>query len=202
MTVRITTPGPSVLLPHRLAAPNTGILAPAACAGERIDPIGTCSGPFRIVEHVPRQALRLTRNADYWGGDVRLQDAEMRFIPDGGVRATQVRTGEAQVSRNMPVSALDKLRSAPGVKVATMDTPRTNGLYFNNGKPPFDNVNARRAVRSAIDVEAIAAAIYEGSARPAVGPFASDEPWAPAGASVVKYDPARAGIDPGTASAT
>ena len=192
MTVRITTPKPSVLLPHRLAAPNTGILAPAAYAGERIDPIGTCSGPFRIVEHVPQQALRLTRNADYWGGDARLQDAELRFIPDGGVRATQVQTGEAHVSRNMPVSALGKLGSAPGVKVATMDTPRTNGLYFNNAKPPFDNVNARRAVQSAIDVAAIAAAIYEGSARPAVGPFASDEPWAPAGASVVKYDPARA----------
>ena len=29
-TVRITTAAPSVLLPYRLAAPNTGVLAPAA----------------------------------------------------------------------------------------------------------------------------------------------------------------------------
>ena len=68
MTVRITTPKPSVLLPHRLAAPNTGILAPAAYSGEQVDPVGTCTGPFRIVEHHPRQAVRLERNADYWGG--------------------------------------------------------------------------------------------------------------------------------------
>lgn len=204
MTVRITTPKPSVLLPHRLAAPNTGILAPAAYSGERIDPVGTCTGPFRIAEHIPQQAVRLERNADYWGGDVRLEGAEVRFIPDGGVRATQVRTGEAHVSRIVPVSTLEKLGTVPGVNVLAIETPRTNGLYFNNGKPPFDDVNARRAVRSAIDASMIAATIYEGSARPAVGPFAPDEPWAPAGASPATYDPERAksllgeaGIDAG-----
>ena len=204
MTVRITTPKPSVLLPHRLAAPNTGILAPAAYSGEQIDPVGTCTGPFRIVEHIPEQALRLERNADYWGGDVRLQEAEVRFIPDGGVRATQVQTGEAHVSRIVPVSTLEKLKTVAGVNVVSIETARTNGLYFNNQKVPFENVSARRAVQSAIDAEAIAAAIYEGSARAAVGPFAPNEPWAPAGASVAAYDPERArsllaeaGIDAG-----
>lgn len=209
MTVRITTPNPSVLLPLRLAAPNTGILAPAAYSGEQIDPVGTCTGPFRIVEHMPGQAVRLERNADYWGGDVRLQEAEVRFIPDGGVRATQVQTGEAHVSRIVPVSTLKKLKSVAGVDVMAIETARTNGLYFNNEKPPFDNVNARRAVQSAVDVAAIAAAIYEGSARPAVGPFAPNEPWSPAGAAVVAYDPARAksflaaaGIDAGALDLT
>ena len=204
MTVRITTPKPSVVLPLRLAAPNTGILAPAAYSGEQIDPVGTCTGPFRIVEDIPAQAVRLERNADYWGGDVRLQEAEVRFIPDGGVRTTQVRTGEAHISRIVPVSALAKLKTAEGVNLISIETARTNGLYFNNAKPPFDNVNARRAVQSAVDAAAIAASIYEGSARPAVGPFAPNEPWSPAGASVVAYDPERAksllaegGIDAG-----
>ena len=81
MTVRITTPTPSVLLPHRLASPNTGILAPDAYAGEQIDPMGTCTGPFRIVEHLPEQALRLERNADYWGGDVRLEERSSGSSP-------------------------------------------------------------------------------------------------------------------------
>ena len=204
MTVRITTPSPSVVLPLRLASPNTGILAPAAYAGEQIDPIGTCTGPFRIVEHIPEQVLRLERNAGYWGGDVRLESAEVRFVPDGGVRATQVQTGEAHISRIIPVSALEKLETVAGVNVMAIETARTNGLYLNNERAPFDNVNARRAVQSAVDAAAIAASIYEGSARPAVGPFASNEPWSPAGASVAAYDPERAkgllaeaGIDAG-----
>ena len=192
MTVRITTPEPSVLLPYRLGAPNTGILAPAAYVDGRIDPVGTCSGPFTIVEHIPEQALRLQRNEDYWGPKAQLAEAEFRFIPDGGVRATQVQTGEAQISVNIPVSALEKLRNAQGLQVLSLATPRTTGLYFNNKKPPFDNSAMRRAVQSAIDVTAIADAIYEGSARPAVGPFAPDEPWAPKDAAVVNYDPAQA----------
>ena len=209
MTVRITTPSPSVLLPLRLAAPNTGILAPAAYAGEQIDPVGTCTGPFRIVEHVPQQALRLEANADYWGGDVQVEAAEVRFVPDGGVRATQVQTGEAHISRVIPASALDKLKTVAGVNVMIVETTRTNGLYLNNERAPFDNVNARRAVQSAIDTTAIAGSIYEGSARPAVGPFAPNEPWSPADASVVPYDPERAksllaeaGIDAGALNLT
>ena len=90
-----------------------------------------------------------------------------------------------------------------------IETTRTNGLYFNNGKAPFDNVNARRAVQSAVDAAAIAATIYEGSARAAVGPFAPNEPWSPAGASVAAYDPERAksllaeaGIDAGQLNLT
>ena len=209
MTVRITTPNPSVLLPLRLAAPNTGILAPAAYAGERIDPVGTCTGPFRIVEHIPEQALRLEANADYWGGDVQLQAAEVRFVPDGGVRATQVQTGEAHISRIIPVSTLEKMKTVAGVNVLAIETARTNGLYLNNERAPFDNVNARRAVQSAVDAAAIAGSIYEGSARPAVGPFAPNEPWSPAGASVAAYDPdrakrllAEAGIDAGQLNLT
>ncbi len=203
-TVRITTPSPSVLLPHRLAAPNTGILAPAAYAGERINPVGTCSGPFEIVEDIPRQALRLRRHDGYWGGPVQLAEAELRFIPDGGVRVTQVQTGEAHIARNLPVAAIDKLRRTSGLNVVTVETPRTNGLYFNNRTGPFANVALRRSVQSALDVQAIAEAIYEGSARPAVGPFAPSEPWAPRDATVVGYDPvkakalmAEAGVQPG-----
>ena len=120
------------------------------------------------------------------------------------MRATQVLTREADISRIIPVSALEKMKSAEGVNVMAIETARTNGVYFNNERPPFDNVNARRAVQSAIDAEAIAATIYEGSARAAVGPFAPNEPWAPAGASVAAYDPERAksllaeaGIDAG-----
>ncbi len=192
MTVRITTPKPSVLLPHRLAAPNTGILAPAAYSGDGINPVGTCSGPFEIVKDIPQQAIHLEANSAYWGGKVALESAEIHFIPDGGVRATQVQTGEVQISRSVPVSALGKLKSASGVKLISIETPRTNGLYFNNKKPPFDNVKARQAVQSAIDAAAIADAIYEGSARPAVGPFAPSEPWAPKNTSVVAYDPAKA----------
>ena len=45
-TVSLTTPAPDVLLPLRMASPNTGILAPKAYEGSQIDIQGTCTGPF------------------------------------------------------------------------------------------------------------------------------------------------------------
>ncbi|MGO4427047.1 ABC transporter substrate-binding protein, partial [Streptomyces sp. MCAF7] len=88
-TVRITTPAPDALLPYRLAAPNTGILAPKAYTGSSTDPQGTCTGPFRITKEIPQQAIQLKRNPKYWNGPVKLASAEVRFIADGAKRATQ-----------------------------------------------------------------------------------------------------------------
>jgi peptide/nickel transport system substrate-binding protein len=203
--VRVTTPDPSVLVPYRMAAPNTGILSPAAYGDGKVNPVGTCTGPFVITQSVPQQSITLKRNDAYWGGKVALANAEIRTIPDANSRATQIRTGEAQVSRLVPVSALSRLKSTPDVKVVGIDTPRTTELLLNNKKAPLNDVRVRRAIQSAIDVTAITAAIYEGAAEPAVGPFSPGEPWAPKQAKPAAYDVnrakgllAEAGIKPGT----
>ena len=205
MTVRIATPAPSVLLPARVAAPNTGILSPAAFAGATVDPVGHCTGPFEIVEYLPLQAVRLKRNDNYWGGPVSLEAGELRFIPEGSVRATQLRTGEAQISLRLPISEVIGLQSEPDIEVRSVAQARTTGLYINNAKAPLDDANVRRAIQHAIDTAAIAAAVYEGAARPAVGPFGPDDPWAPADAAAVPQDRTRArqylteaGVDPGS----
>ena len=202
-TVRISTPSPSVLVPLRMASPTTGILAPAAYQGERINPIRACTGPFTVVEDVPRQAVKLERNPAYWGGPAAYARAELRFVPDGQVRATMVQTGEAQIATVLPVTTL---RQPPeGVSVYSTDLPRVTSLYLNVAKPPFDDVRVRQAIQAAIDTAAIAASVYEGLAKPAAGPFAPDEPWAPAGAKPVAQDLKRArdllaaaGVKPGT----
>lgn len=187
-TVRVSTPTESPLVPYRLASVNTGVLAPAAFQGETVDPFGHCTGPFEPVSEKPKQSLTLDRNAAYWGGEVKLAGAEVRFITDGATRAAQVQTGEADISLSIPVSGLPALESAANVKVLKADSPRTATLYMNNGRAPFDDVDFRRAVRSALDLEALAASVYEGAAVAASGPFAPSEPWAIEGAETPKQD--------------
>lgn len=177
-TVRVTTPAESPLVPYRLASVNTGILAPAAYKGGTIDPFGHCTGPFTPVSEKAKQSLTLDRNENYWGGEVQLAGAEVRFITNGATRAAQVQTGEADVSLSIPASSLSALEGAPNVNVLKADSPRTATLYLNNGRAPLNNVNFRKALRSALDLEALAASVYEGAALPAAGPFAPSEPWA------------------------
>ncbi|QPI62313.1 ABC transporter substrate-binding protein [Streptomyces malaysiensis subsp. malaysiensis] len=203
-TVQITTPGPDALLPYRLASPNTGILAPKAYSGTSINPKGTCTGPFRITKEIPQQAIQLKRNSSYWGGSVKLTSAEVRFIADGAKRATQVQTGEAQISRKLSVPSVQDLKGNDAVTVQTEQLPRTTELVLNNKKAPFANEKVRQAFQAAIDTKAITNAVYQGAGRPAVGPFAPGEPWTPEEAVPVKADPAKArallaeaGVKPG-----
>lgn len=185
-TVRITTATPSVLVPLRMASPNTGILAPAAYQGGKVNPIRACTGPFTAIEEVPRQALRLERNPNYWGGPVGYAKAELRYVPDGQVRATMVQTGEAQIATVLPVTAL---RQPPNtLTVISTNLPRVTSLYMNNAKPPLNDVRVRQAIQAALDTTAIASSVYEGLASPAIGPFVPGEPWVQAGGAPVEQD--------------
>ncbi|MFJ4029340.1 ABC transporter substrate-binding protein [Paenarthrobacter sp. NPDC089989] len=187
-TVRITTPTESPLVPYRMASVNTGILSPAAFTGQGVDPFGHCTGPFTPVSEKAKQSLTLDRNDSYWGGEVQLAGAEVRFVTDGATRATQVRTGEADISLSIPVPALSSLETDPNVKVLKADSPRTATLYMNNAKAPFDNVNFRKAITSALDLESLAASVYEGAAVASTGPFAQSEPWATEASGAPKFD--------------
>ncbi|WP_376766122.1 ABC transporter substrate-binding protein [Arthrobacter mobilis] len=187
-TVRITTPVESPLVPYRLASVNTGVLSQAAYEDGAVDPFGHCTGPFTPVSEKPKQSLTLDRNEDYWGGPVQLAGAEVRFITDGATRAAQVQTGEADVSLSVPVSSLSALDGHSDVKVLKADSPRTATLYMNNSRAPFDDVNFRKAIRSALDLDALASSVYEGAAIPASGPFASSEPWATQSTGAARQD--------------
>jgi ABC-type transport system substrate-binding protein len=180
------------LVPFRLASVNTGILAPAAYRGATTDPFGHCTGPFVPVSEKPKQSLTLDRNESYWGGNVRLAGAEVRFITNGATRAAQVQTGEADISLSIPASALTSLQNAPDVTVLKADSPRTATLYLNNDRAPFDNLDFRKALRAALDLKALAASVYEGAALPAAGPFAPSEQWASDKASSPQQDVAAA----------
>ncbi len=179
--VRVTTPSPSLLVPFIMASPNTGILAPGAVADGKVNPIGKCSGPFAITEVNGQQNLKVKRNESWWGGKVTFAEAEVRFLPDANVRATQVRSGESHIGRTVPASTLAQIKRGPGTTIVSIDTPRTTQMLINTKKAPLDNVKVRQALQAALDLKAIAASLYEGSVEPAIGPFAPHEPWAPKG---------------------
>lgn len=202
-TVRVSTKEPDILVPLRLAGPNSGILAPKAYAGKQIDIAGTCTGPFEVVQQVGRESLKLKANESYRGGDVALDSAEVRFLAEGDARATQIQTGEVQIASYIPPGPAVTIKQDEKIKLETREMPRTTGILLNNDRPPFDNPAARKALRSALNLDAITASVYEGAAKPAIGPFSPNWEWSPPGASPAPFDPKRAkriladaGIDP------
>jgi len=187
-TVRITTPAPDPLVPLRVASPNSGILAPEAYQGNQINIEGTCTGPFTVTGEVPRQSVSLERNEDYWGGDVGVATAELRFIVDGATRATQLQTGEAQIVRAIPAANRSTVENESGIEVQELEVARTTVMLLNNSRPPFDDPLVRRAIQHAVDTQAIVDSVYEGTGAPAIGPFGPNTPWGPDDAEPIPVD--------------
>jgi peptide/nickel transport system substrate-binding protein len=206
-TLQITTPTSDPLVPLRVANPNAGILAPKAYEGQQIDIMGACTGPFTVTDEVPRQSLTLEANADYWGGEVTLDSAEVRFIVDAAARATQLQSGETQIAKSLPVSTLANLQGDTNLQISDQELTRTTVMLLNNARPPFDDPLVRQAIQQAVNAQAIVDGVYEGSGEPAVGPFGPSTEWASEGAepTPVDLDGARAlldqaGVDPASLS--
>ena len=113
------------------------------------------------------------------------------------------RSGEAHVSNLIPATSAAQVDGEDGVSAVQVNAPRVSEVLLNNSKPPFDNADARRAVRAALDVAGVSAAAYEGLATPANDPFRDAEPWKAANAPTITLDLKqaaaffeKAGIDP------
>ena len=202
-TVQITTPKPDAVVPLRVASVNTGILTPKAFEGRQINIQGTCTGPFTVTEEVPQQSLALEANQNYWGGDVALDSAEVRFVEDGATRTTQLQAGEVHIAKSIPVANLMTVEGDSDLEVHQLGLARTTVMLLNNSRPPFDDPLVRQAIQKAVDTQSIVEGVYEGSGQPAVGPFGPDTDFAPDGAERVSadLDEARAlldqaGVDP------
>lgn len=204
-TVVVTSTAPNVLVPFFMASPNALVLAPKAYGANGIDPTEAGTGPFIIRSQNLPQGVSLDRNENYWEGPAKLFGVDVNFIPDPATRATQIQTGEAHIASSIPIPQLPTLEANPDLTVIRGDLSRTNSLYMNNKRAPFDDVRVRQAIQAAIDVDAIANTVLEGAVSPGVGPFSPTAPYVPQGAAPIVRDLdkanallADAGIAPGS----
>lgn len=179
-SVVVTTGEADPLVPQRLSSPQLSILAKAAYSGKRVSPIGTGSGPFRLVEVRGTTGARLDRYDGYWGDKARAAGIDVSFVPDGAARAAAIRSGSAQLAESIPVSQAALLDPKT---ITEVPMPRTNTLYLNAKSGPLKDPALRAAIRSTVDREALVKGVYEGRADLAAGLLGPALPWAAKGRS-------------------
>jgi peptide/nickel transport system substrate-binding protein len=152
-TLRLTTTRPVANLPH-LLADEQGISVFDAAATEPAGDIYT--GPFR-VSSLSAEALVLERNPNYWGGEVRLDEARVRFVSDPQARVLAVRSGEADIALYPPTDALAQFTNGSGPTVAVAEQPLQHLRAIPNlHKAPMNNVAARQAFALGVDYRQLA----------------------------------------------
>lgn len=186
VTLEFNAPEPGLLV--SLATPGGSISNAAAVAEQGPDagsnPIG--SGPFRFVEWVQGSEIKLERNPDWtWGnadylgtaGPANLAGITFRYLTDAQTRTASVESGEVDMIDLVPHQNLGSLRENPDLAVFGTKLPGLpQGNFLNMRRPPFDDINVRRAVFYATDRPTIATVTYFDLVEPTYSPITQDFP--------------------------
>jgi peptide/nickel transport system substrate-binding protein len=157
----------------------------------RAAPVGLGTGPAIFESWQANDHIALKRNPNYWGKGVPAWERlVVKQLPEDAARVAYIRTGQADIISAPPPREFAQLKSVTGLAGASR--PTLGGwfaFYMDNSKPPFDDVNVRRAISHAIDREMLAKRIYFGLLD-ASGTIAPPSAWwySAAADKAVKYD--------------
>jgi oligopeptide transport system substrate-binding protein len=130
-------------------------------------PIGT--GPFKLKEWQPNQSIILERNDLYYGKQAMVN--QVFFHLYAGSPMDLYETGQTDVV-GFGTDYIDRVTASDSPFYDQMEiTPELSFFYigFNCNKPPFDDVNVRRAFAMAIDKDRIISQISRNMVQKADG---------------------------------
>jgi peptide/nickel transport system substrate-binding protein len=157
--------GPKIIGPGAIAT-NAGSDHAAKYLRTHAD--GT--GPFKLTAFDRGRQYVLTRNDAYWGDKPFFREVRIKIVPDIGSQRLQLVDGDLDaVMHSFPASELASLPST--LKVLKEGSFLQLMLYVNTNKAPFSDAGVRRGLRATIDVPALVAQAYSGTATPATGPY-------------------------------
>jgi peptide/nickel transport system substrate-binding protein len=131
------------------------------------------TGPFVYQSWTSGQEIVLTKNTNYWDKAKlpanKVPDTLVyKIIPDDTTRVIALRTGSVDFSANLtnlPPDILDQLAAEPALTLTSVDSYSLTYLAFNTQRPPFNDVNARRAVSHALNLPEFTRSIVKSAGR-------------------------------------
>lgn len=130
--------------------------------------IGT--GPFKLVEFIPDQYLKMERFDDYsvhsgpafaYSGEKIAYVDELTFmlIPEQAMRVAGVQTGEYHFADFAPRDQISLFEANPDIDTYIVSPYRQSFIIVNMGHAPLDNKYVRQALLKTLDMEELGTAM-------------------------------------------
>jgi peptide/nickel transport system substrate-binding protein len=129
----------------------------------RAHPIGT--GPFKFVEFKANQSIKVTRNPDYWKpGRPYLEGVEWTIIPNRSTAMLAFMAGQFDMTfpYEVTIPMLKDVHSQMPQAICEVTPENVAPNLLITRKPPFDNLDLRRAIAMTIDHQAFIDILGEG----------------------------------------
>ncbi len=149
-------------------------------------PVGT--GRFQFVEWKGDQFIHLRRFDSYWEGPSEYQDFYMRVIPELFTQEVEFKTGAVDFYSALP-HQVDRYKSDPTYQWFSSLSFAYNYIGYNNRKPLFADVDIRRALGMAINVDEIIQYLVYGEGERTTGPYPKNTEWYDQAIPPLPYDP-------------
>ncbi|MDR1775166.1 MAG: ABC transporter substrate-binding protein [Actinomycetes bacterium] len=161
-TVKLQTA--DALWKHTFATTAGHILQKAYCeeVGDKLGKPGTGTigtGAYVIESWDPGSQMTLTYNPSYWNaaeeGEPDVKTLIFQFIEEDSTRVMAAASKQIDINVSTPVDMKSDIDKAEGVELRKFPSAGLTFLAFNCRKAPFDDVNVRRAIASALDLASI-----------------------------------------------
>jgi peptide/nickel transport system substrate-binding protein len=154
--------------------------------------VGT--GPFRFAEWKTGEYIRVVRNDDYWRGPEypRIDEVVWSFIPDLNTRLNALKAGQHHYGQVAPTQ-VSEVRGLPGYDVHLVSS--NTFMHFDvsvnseRSRALFSDRQVRRALFHAIDRDAIAEQLMQGTVAVAHSPIHPTSPYHNPEVPRIAFDP-------------
>ena len=136
------------------------------------------SGPYIATDVILGDKTIFRKFPDYWGGweEGQIDEGHWLVVPELATIVLMMKRGDIQMCDEfLSVEQFEDIDATPGLTVETATRFMNYVLFMNNKKPPFDDVNVRRAISYAFDYKTVVEDIFAGGEQ-SVGPVPNNMP--------------------------
>ncbi|WP_454854818.1 ABC transporter substrate-binding protein [Rhizobium binxianense] len=162
-TVKVTTKSPYPALLAQLVKLSIVPKAYVERVGNQefnLKPMG--SGPYKVAQWQKGVQTELEANDHYWRAKPPFAHVVFRAVPDVSTRLADLKTGKADLVRDLPADQAIDLKSDANSQVLSVPTERVGYIYINAQAGATKDVRVRQAIAYAIDKQGLIDALLQG----------------------------------------